>query len=229
MNNKLNNNKENGYLPELKVVWNNKNIVNIISEITRADWWRRWLYSTNAKDIGMLYLYFAIFSGITIMPLKNLVIYWNNRYINNEIIIIFNIKSVSILNRFRFIKYYRDFKQELLLLLNYLYKIKNLFLKENYLILKIMFYRYIHNTRELSKNKVLNDQLGPYLAGLIEWDGSIIIPKENSKNTPTISIVFHIDDKPLAIHLCERLGYGSLEIIESKKAVKLYIRGKYSI
>jgi len=33
----------------------------------------------------------------------------------------------------------------------------------------------------------------------------------------------------LAVHLCKRLGYGSLEVIESSKAVKLYIRGKYSI
>lgn len=152
----------------------------------------------------------------------------NNILLSNRLC---NIKSVGILNVFKYIisyKYNRDFKQELLLS-NYLYMVKIIFLKENYLIVKSRFYSSIQNKVKLSKNKMLNDQLGSYLAGLIESDGSIIIPKENSKNTPTISIVFHIDDKPLAIHLCEKLGYGSLEELEYKKAVKLYIRGKYSI
>jgi hypothetical protein len=240
----LKNNNEKGdlHIPKFKIEWNNKNIINVVSEVSRADWWRRWLYSTNAKDIGMLYIYFAIFSGILIMPLKkNLVIYWNNCNINNIIILInniiynsilYNIKSVSILNIYKYYiiyKYYRDFKQELLLLLSYLYIIKIISLKENYLKIKSRFYSCIDNKGKLFKKKMLNNQLGPYLAGLIESDGSIIIPKENSQNTPTISIVFHIDDKPLTIHLCVRLGYGSLEELKYNKAVKLYIRGKYSI
>jgi len=48
----------------MKLVWYKRNIISTMSNVSRGDWWRRWLYSTNAKDIGMLYIYFAIFSGM---------------------------------------------------------------------------------------------------------------------------------------------------------------------
>lgn len=103
----------------------------IIHEVSRSDWLKRWLYSTNAKDIGMLYLYFAVFSGKSIMPLINLVIYWNKLVLirRKSLLISFLIfKSVSNLNIFEktiIIKDFRDFKQELILVNNILFSKKN--------------------------------------------------------------------------------------------------------
>jgi len=71
--------------------------------------------------------------------------------------------------------------------------------------------------------------MGYYLAGLIEADGSIIVPLEGSKNTLTISISFNIKDKPLALCLKNQLGFGYIETLEKNNAVRLIIRGKYSI
>ena len=57
-----------------------------------------------------------------------------------------------------------------------------------------------------------NSQLSYYLAGLIESDGSIIVPSyQSSAYTPKISIVFNSKDKPLALHLIKTLGYGSIQ------------------
>jgi len=56
-----------------------------------------------------------------------------------------------------------------------------------------------------------------YLAGCyaIEGDGTIIVPKTerspNGKlNYPSIQIVFHLKDLPLALLIQKKLGYGSL-------------------
>lgn len=49
--------------------------------------------------------------------------------------------------------------------------------------------------------------LGPYLAGLIEGDGSIVVPDpKNMKRRPIITITFHLKDLPLAEKLRELLG-----------------------
>ena len=68
----------------------------------------------------------------------------------------------------------------------------------------------------LSINSPNKDQLGHYLAGLIEGDGSIIVPS-NTRNEkrkllyPTIKITFVIKDLPLASRLMEILGGGTIE------------------
>lgn len=54
-----------------------------------------------------------------------------------------------------------------------------------------------------------------YLTGLIEGDGTIIVPKSERSfkgklNYPSIQIVFHLKDLPLALLIQQNLGYGSL-------------------
>ena len=217
--------------PKLELV-NNRNTVNTVSDVSRGDWWRRWLYSTNAKDIGTLYLYFAIFSGIFIMPLQNLAIYWKVfcLNINSKYICLPAGNFYLIRNK----RVHRDFMQELLLLFtNYpfphkgegLSRCKEGFSEKTFSntytsIKKILSSLYIFlppNIQRIHINSNVenkefsiypeDNQLGYYLAGLIEADGSIIVPKDSSKsnNTPTISISFNIEDKPLAYCIKSRL------------------------
>jgi len=68
----------------------------------------------------------------------------------------------------------------------------------------------------LSDKPSTDNQLGYYLAGLIEGDGSIIVPTKdktlNSKNThPVIRIVFTLADLPLAQKLQKVLGCGFIQ------------------
>lgn len=64
-----------------------------------------------------------------------------------------------------------------------------------------------------------------YLAGLIEGDGTIIVPKSTRSdkgklNYPSIQIVFHLKDLPLAMLIQKELRHGSLS---RKKGVNAYI------
>jgi len=68
-------------------------------------------------------------------------------------------------------------------------------------------------------------KFGHYLAGLIEGDGTIIVPKterssKNKLNYPSIQLTFHLKDLPLALLIQKNLGLGSLS---RKKGVNAYI------
>jgi len=64
-----------------------------------------------------------------------------------------------------------------------------------------------------------------YLGGLIEGDGSIIVPKtirseKGRLNYPSIQIVFNLKDLPLALLIQKELGHGS---ISRKKGINAYV------
>ena len=90
------------------------------------------------------------------------------------------------------------------------------------------------NTSNCSNSSKNNYKFVSYLTGLIEGDGSIIVPKteRSSKgklNYPSIQIVFHLKDLPLALLIQKNLGYGSLIRKKGSNAYILYINDQKGI
>jgi len=89
----------------------------------------------------------------------------------------------------------------------------------------------LHALRFLSTANIdrnMSGQLGHYLAGLIEADGCIVVSKngrspKGRKFYPSIEIVFHTDDLPLARLIRKVLGHGSIPIYKHAKACRLVI------
>ena len=78
---------------------------------------------------------------------------------------------------------------------------------------------------KINNNSLISiDKFSYYLTGLIEGDGTIIVAKtEKTKsriNYPSIQIVFHLKDLPLALLIQKELRHGSLA---RKKGVNAYI------
>jgi len=74
-------------------------------------------------------------------------------------------------------------------------------------------------------------QLGYYLAGILEGDGTIIVPKSDNTNktVPSIYISFHINDLEFAKFLISVLGYGTIQKEPTPKAFRLVIRNRKGI
>jgi len=75
-----------------------------------------------------------------------------------------------------------------------------------------------------------------YLTGLIEGDGTIIVPRKATErspkgklNYPSIQIVFHLKDLPLALLIQKNLGFGSLIKKKGLNAYVLYINDQKGI
>ena len=87
---------------------------------------------------------------------------------------------------------------------------------------KYIHCRTLHSTNYKCNS---NSSFTSYLTGLIEGDGTIIVPNtlrspKGKLNYPSIQIVFHLKDLPLALMIQKELGFGSLS---RKKGVNAYI------
>ena len=121
---------------------------------------------------------------------------------------------------------FRDYTPSSTCYKNYLSQIKTF--KYNFYIRKS--FTHVRHFNQSSNINIDNnslkdtDKFSYYLAGLIEGDGTIIVPKttktKNRLNYPSIQIIFNLKDLSLALLVQKELKHGSLA---RKKGVNAYI------
>lgn len=162
---------------------------------------QRWLYSTNAKDIAVLYFIFAIFCGMAGAG-KSLIIRLelaapgvqylggNNQLFNvlvvgHAVLMIFFLVMPALIGGFGKQKRYESNNNKV-----------------------------IENKEYNINNLKLNNNLGSYLAGLIEGNGTILIKNSSSikklKYRSIIIVVFKLEDLELANYLCNLTKCGKV-------------------
>jgi hypothetical protein len=124
-------------------------------------------------------------------------------------------QSAGNLLNYSFLGFFRDYTPELVFFKSFYISIKNI------------------NTNSLTATKIdennkYNYNFSYYLAGLIEGDGSIHVPKTERSlkgkiNYPSITIVFHLKDLPLALVIQKTIGQGSLSRVKFSNAYVLTI------
>lgn len=195
-------------------------------------WTERWFLSSNAKDIGTLYLMFALFSGLLGTAFSVLirlelsgpgVQYIADNQLYNSIITAHAILMIFFLVMPAMIGGFGNFllpllvggpdmaKEKDLLGFNLRYYSNNL--KNNFFLpgLEKSIEKSIEKSLEKTPFYRRSIKKG-YLAGLFEGDGHIWIqkPSEKKKQNPRFCITFSMKNEPLAKKLLQLIGSGFL-------------------
>jgi len=151
----------------------------------------------------LLLLSLPVLAGIFfILPALYLAIYWKLFYTN-----LYKSQSVGNYLDLSLNRIFRDYTPQY-----FHYRMCSNIISKNY------------STKE-SNNNMSNYLFKTYLTGLIEGDGTIVVPKtlksfKGKINYPSIQIIFHLKDLPLALIIQKELGFGS---ISKKKGVNAYV------
>ena len=194
-------------------------------------WTERWFLSSNAKDIGTLYLIFALFSGLIGTAFSVLVRielsgpgvqYIADNQLYNSIITAHAIVMIFFMVMPALIGGFGNFLLPLLVGGPDMAKEKGpalgLPLKEGI--------GFSNNNLKDNKDRIyLNNEYKSYLAGLFEGDGHIWVQKLNQKKqqNPRFCIKFNIKNEPLAKRLLELIGSGYIKYKLQKNVCVLVV------
>jgi len=193
-----------------------------------------WLNSTNAKEIGTLYLIFSVFAGMIGTAFSVLIrlelsspgvqyLQGDHQLFNviisaHAFIMIFFMVMPGLVGGFGKIYFY--FSQYIFL--------------ANSLLLSSEGPSIPYGLKEESLCETRSRIIGPYLAGLIEGDGTFAIKNDNNKSTkknynPKIIVVFKKSDLPLATFLKNYTNCGEIWIKPERGYVLWQIQDIVSI
>ena len=175
----------------------------------------------------LLLLSLPVLAGKLILPALNSAVCWKQLYYLNVTL------SAGNKENFSFFWILRDYTPKLICCIVCLITISFCKLSQIYSNKNLFFSYLSHNTNlviESTEGRAnhlndLNPKFASYLAGLIEGDGSRVVPTSERSlkgklNYPSIQIVFYLRDFPFALTIQKQLKHGSLS---RKKGASAYI------